>query len=189
MSDKINEIAGRIRELREIAELSIEELAPHVNVTPEHYAEYESGTADIPISFLLALGSYFNVELSALLTGGDPKLTVYTLTRAGKGQIVNRRKEYRYQSLAYNMSSKVAEPFLVTSEPVPPGTPIAENTHAGQEFDYVLGGVMRIVIDGKELLLNPGDSVYFNSGYPHAIQAVGAEPLKFLAFVMQAEEE
>lgn len=56
-----------------------------------------------------------HVEPSALLTGGEPKLHVYCLTRAGKGVGIDRRKEYRYKSLAYNFGNKVAEPFLVTA--------------------------------------------------------------------------
>ncbi len=184
MSDQIMEIAARVKELREICGMTIEELAPQVNVTTEQFARYESGETDIPISFLLALGGKFGVELSALLTGGDPKLKVYTLTRAGKGRSVNRRKEYKYQSLGFNMAGKIAEPFLVTTEPVPEGTPCASYSHEGQEFDYVIEGTLRIMIDGKELLLNPGDSVYYNSGYPHGMQAVGGKPAKFLAFVM-----
>lgn len=184
MSDQIMEIATRVRELREICGMTIEELAPQVNVTPEQLQSYESGEVDIPISFILALGNRLNVESSALLTGDDPKLRIYTLTRAGKGRSVNRRKEYKYQSLAFNMASKKAEPFLVTTEPVPEGTPCASYSHEGQEFDYVLEGTLRIVIDGKELILHPGDSVYYNSGYPHGMQAIGGKPAKFLAIVL-----
>ncbi len=184
MSDQIMEVAARVKELREIFEMSIEELAPQVHVTVEQFKQYEEGSADIPISFLLALGSRFNVELSALLTGGEPKLKIYTLTRAGDGVSVNRRKQYKYQSLGFNMADKVGEPFLVTTEPVPEGTPISSYSHDGQEFDYVLEGTLRIVINGKELLLYPGDSVYFNSGYPHGMQAVDGKSAKFLAFVL-----
>jgi len=189
MSDQIMEIAGRIRELRGISELSIEELAPKVHVSPEQLEQYEGGTTDIPISFLLALCNLFHMELSELLTGGLPKLSQYTLTRSGKGRTVNRRKEYHYQSLGFNMAHKIAEPFLVTTEPVPYGTPCASYEHEGQEFDYVLEGTIRLMIDGKELILEEGDSVYFDSGYPHGAQAIGDKPAKFLALVIGTESE
>ena len=121
---------------------------------------------------------------SALLTGSEPKLHVYCLTRDGQGVGVERRKEYQYQSLAYNFGGKVAEPFIVTAGPVPAGTPLVVNTHEGQEFDYVIEGTLRFVVNGTELILNPGDSLYFNSGYPHGLQAVGTEPARFLAVVL-----
>ena len=119
-----------------------------------------------------------------LLTGGEPKLHVYCLTRAGQGVGIDRRKEYQYQSLAYNFGNKVAEPFFVTAGAVPAGTPLVVNCHDGQEFDYVMEGTLRFIVNGTEMVLNPGDSIYFNSGYPHGIQAVGDKPAKFLAIVL-----
>lgn len=111
MSNEILDIAARMKELREICEFSPEEMARELNVTPEAYASYESGAIDIPISVLLAMANACHVEPSALLTGGEPKLHVYCLTRAGKGVGIDRRKEYRYKSLAYNFGNKVAEPL------------------------------------------------------------------------------
>ena len=184
MSNEILDIAARMKELREICEFSPEEMARELNVTPEAYASYESGAIDIPISVLLAMANACHVEPSALLTGGEPQLHVYCLTRAGKGVGIDRRKEYRYKSLAYNFGNKVAEPFLVTAGVVPAGTPLVVNTHEGQEFDYLIEGTLRLTINGTELLLYPGDSIYFDSSYPHGMQAVGSEPAKFLAIVL-----
>lgn len=184
MANEIVGVATRMKELREICEYSQEELAAKLNVPVAKYAAYESGAIDIPISVLLAIANACQVEPSALLTGGEPKLHVYCLTRDGQGVGVERRKEYQYQSLAYNFGGKIAEPFIVTAGPVPAGTPLVVNTHEGQEFDYVIEGTLRFVVNGSELILNPGDSLYFNSGYPHGLQAVGTEPVKFLAVVL-----
>ena len=83
MSNEILDIAARMKELREICEFTPEEMARELNVTPEAYASYESGAIDIPISVLLAMANACHVEPSALLTGGEPKLHVYCLTRPG----------------------------------------------------------------------------------------------------------
>lgn len=184
MPDQIKEIATRIRELREIEGLSVDELAGQIGVSATFFSDCESGNADIPISFLLAVGNRFGVEVTTLLTGGEARLRQYTLTRAGKGPIVNRRKEHEYQSLAFHLAAKIAQPFLVTAHPVSPQQPLVLNAHEGQEFNYVLEGQLRVVIDGKELLLGPGDSLYYNSGLAHAMQASGDKPAKFLAIVM-----
>ena len=184
MANEIVGIAARMKEMREICEFTQEEMAAQLYVPAAKYAAYESGAIDIPISVLLAMASACRVEPSALLTGSEPKLHVYCLTRDGQGVGVERRKEYQYQSLAYNFGGKVAEPFIVTAGPVPAGTPLVVNTHEGQEFDYVIEGTLRFVVNGTELILNPGDSLYFNSGYPHGLQAVGTEPARFLAVVL-----
>ena len=77
-------------------------------------------------------------------TGAEPRLHTYPLTRNGKGVSVERRKDYKYQSLAHNFIHKKAEPFLVTVEPEEAETPVSYNSHPGQEFDYVLAGTLKV---------------------------------------------
>ena len=132
MSEQIKQIAMRIRELREIHELTQEELAEQLNLDVDTYRQYEDGETDIPVSILYGIANLFNVELTAILTGDEPKLRLYSLVRKGEGIKVNRRKEYAYQSLAYNFAHKRAEPFLVTVEPDSSDAPIAQNSHLGQ---------------------------------------------------------
>ena len=183
MSEQIRQIAQRIKELREISGISIDTLAKEFNISVEEYAEYESGNVDIPVSFLYQVASKFGVELSAILTGEDPTLHTYALVRKGKGVGVDRRKDYKYKNLAYNFKHKKAEPFLVTVDPQPDNVPVNFNSHPGQEFNYVLEGSMKVFIDGYELVLNEGDSLFFDSGYPHGMKALNNKTAKFLAVI------
>lgn len=64
-----------------------------------------------------------------------------------------------------------ADPFIVTVGPKPENTPVYFNTHEGQEFNLVIEGRMLLNINGKELILNPGDSLYFDSSKPHGMLA------------------
>ena len=182
--EQILSIAARIKELREISDFQPQDAARRLQISLDEYLSYESGEKDIPISAVIALAEFFGVEVSALLTGGDPRLATYSLTRAGKGVNMAHAHGYSYQALVNNFSGKIAEPFLVTLEPHQANTPVAQNEHSGQEFDYVLEGVMRLVIGETELVLNAGDCVYFNSSYPHGMQPLGETPLKFLAVVL-----
>ena len=54
----------------------------------------------------------------------------------------------------------------------------------GQEFNIVIEGRMLLNINGKELILNTGDSLYFNSALPHGMLALDGRPVKFLAIIM-----
>jgi len=184
MSEQIMQIAMRIRELREIAGLSIQDLAKEFKISEELYEQYESGTVDIPVSFLYEVAQKFNVHLTAILTGEDPKLNIYSVTRKGKGIHVERRKDYKYQSLAYNFKHKKAEPFLVTVEPESPEAPFSLNSHPGQEFDYVLQGTLKIKIDNHELILHEGDSIFYDSSFPHGMKALNGQPVQFLAVIL-----
>ncbi len=184
MIEKIMGIASRIKDLREISDVSVREMANYLKIDEKLYLEYESGAMDIPISVLIAIGERFNVEVGALLTGGEPKLAIYSVTRKGSGVDVARSFGYKYQSLAYNFSGKVAEPFMVTVEPDQEHTPVSQNSHSGQEFDFVLSGTLKVVVDGHEIILNEGDCIYFNSIYPHGMKAIGDKPAVFLAVVL-----
>jgi quercetin dioxygenase-like cupin family protein len=184
MSEQIKQIAIRIKELRTIADKSIEELAKEFNVPEDQYAQYESGNVDIPVSFLCAVAQKFKVELTTLLTGEEPRLRSYCLVKKGSAPDIDRRKEYKYQDLAYNFVNKKAEVFLVCVDPKPKTQEIHYYSHGGQEFTYLLEGKLQVMLDGHEIILEPGDSLYFNSGLRHALAAIGGKPARFLAVVL-----
>ena len=183
MLENIRHIAQRIKELREISDISVESMAKKLNINVEKYIEYESGNVDIPVSFLYEIAGKFNVELTVLLTGEEPKLQRFAVVRKDKGLSIARRKEYKYQDLAFNFMHKKSEIFLVTVEPENEGKAVNKYSHAGQEFNYILEGQMKFFFNDKEIILNPGDSVYFDSGYEHAMLALGNVQLKFLAVI------
>ena len=184
MTENIRNVAVRMKELREIANVSLETLAHEFAVSQETYQEYESGEVDIPLSFLFKVAQRFSVELTDLLTGESPRLHRYSLVRSGKGVSIDRRQQYAYQQLAHNFIHKKAEPFLVTVEPQPPGSPVTFSSHSGQEFNYVLEGTVKIFIDTHELILNRGDSLYFDASYRHGMQALDNRTAKFLAIII-----
>ncbi len=187
MSELNREIGERVKGVRLLNELSGEEFAKRVGATPEQLAKYESGTADIPVSFLHDVSHRFEISMTELLTGEGAKLSVYSVVRKGKGVGVNRRQGYDYRSLAYNFAGRLIDPFHITVEPKPEGTPASMATHAGQEFHYVLEGVMRLKIAKYETILHEGDSIYFDSTFPHGMEAVGGKPVHLLVVITGRE--
>ncbi len=184
MDEQIKLIAERIKELREISGVSCETLSNELSIPGDLLAQYESGNIDIPVGFLSKFAHRFNVELSALFSGENPRLHVYSIVRKGKGLNIERRKQYKYENLAYNFINKKAEPFIVTIEPSSGQTQMEFNSHPGQEFNYVIQGSMKIVIDGHEIILNEGDSIYYDSNYSHAMKALNNTTVKMLAIIL-----
>jgi transcriptional regulator with XRE-family HTH domain len=183
MQEEIKQIADRIKDLREIFHVSAATLAGELGISEQQYQEYEGGAVDIPVSILYKIAHRFNIELTSLITGEEPRLHLYALTRKGKGVSVERRKDYKYQNLAFNFIHKKAEPFLVTVEPEPKESPIHFNSHPGQEFNYFLEGTLQVVLEHHELILNEGDSVFFDSGAQHGMKAMNGKTAKFLAII------
>lgn len=184
MDEQIKQIAERLRGLRDVLELTPRDIAQDCDIDEKEYSLAESGEHDISVSMLQKIARRYNVSLDALMFGEEPKMNSYFLTRAGKGTSIERTKAYKYQSLAAGFINRNADPFIVTVEPKPEAEPIHFNSHAGQEFNLVLEGRMMICIDGKELILNEGDSLYFNSKLPHGMKALDGKKVRFLAIIM-----
>ena len=163
MNDDIKKVAIRLREIREIDGKTTEDLARYLGITNEKYLEYESGAVDMPISFLSEVASYFGVQVYELLSGDEPRLKVFQHVKSGKGLTIERSKQYEYQHLAYNFADNKVLPLLVTVDPLKEGHEVYTNVHVGQEFDYCLEGKILIRIDGKDIILNEGDSIYYDS--------------------------
>jgi mannose-6-phosphate isomerase-like protein (cupin superfamily) len=184
VQENIRLIAERIKELREISGISPATLSQESGVPLDLVLQYESGTVDIPVGFLYKVAHKFGVELTAILTGENPRLHVYCVVRKDNGLRVERRRQYKYESLASNFINKKAEPFIVKIDPDNGSTPMEFNSHPGQEFNYIIEGTMKIVIDTHEIILHAGDSIYFDSNYRHAMKAMNQVPVKMLAIIL-----
>lgn len=184
MNEQIEQIAKRLAGLREALDISTEEMAKVCHLSKEDYLLLESGKTDISVSVLHQIAQAYNVELTTLMFGSEPKMNSYFITRKGKGEAVERTKVYKYRSLAMGFSDRKADPFIVTVHPKADGETIYQNTHSGQEFNFVLSGCMLIQINGKDLILEEGDSIYFNSSLPHGMQALDGKEVKFLAIIL-----
>ena len=181
--DYIKQIAERLRGLRDALDLSTEEMAARCGVSPALLAEYESGTIDIPVSFLHSLSSAYGVEMTALMFGSEPRMNSYYVTRSGQGIKVERTGAYGYQDLAAGFQRRVMAPFMVTVEPSREEGPLALNSHEGQEFNFVVEGTLEITVGGKVNVLNPGDTIMFDARKPHGLRAIGDRPVKMLAII------
>lgn len=183
MTEQLKEIGRRLAALRSIMEFDEAEFSKQAGVTVEELKKYESGEKDFSFSFLSNAAEILGVDIMDIMSGDSPKLSSWCLVRGGDGFAVDRRDAYKYSHLAFTFRNKKADPFLVTVEPKAerPGL----HAHKGQEFNWMVSGRMRLWIGNAVYDLNPGDSVYFDSSIPHAMNALDGEPAQFLAVVMK----
>lgn len=183
MNKQIEQIAKRIHGLRDSMDYSVEEMASICGINVADYEKYESGKSDIPMSFICHLASKFNINPSELISGTEAYMSSYFLTRKGKGASVERTKAYKYQALANGFRNAKADPFEVTVEPN--SESIHLNRHAGQEFNMILEGQMQLRIGDSDLILNEGDSIYFDATQPHGMKALNNQKVRFLAIIVE----
>jgi mannose-6-phosphate isomerase-like protein (cupin superfamily) len=182
MYKQIKQIAERLKGLREALDLSPQEMAERLNKPVAEVEKYETGLQDIPMSYLFDVAQQFGIDTSTIISGHEPRMDSYYLTRRGQGVSIERNKAYKYLTLASGYKHPKAEPLLVTVEPNDEAMHL--NRHEGEEFNYVLTGRLLLQINNKELILNPGDSLYFDSSLPHGMKALDNEPVKFLAIIL-----
>ena len=188
-SAKIMDVALRIWELREVSGMTREETAKKLGIAVDAYDIYESGTEDLPFSFIHNCALLFGVELSDLLEGESAHLTEYSVTRRGKGRVTSREQNIEIRDLAPLFRHKTAEPYWVTysySEDLQ-SKPIQLASHSGHEFDVIFSGQMKVQVGEHIETLSEGDSIYYNSTTPHGMIAIGGQDCVFCAIVIPGE--
>ena len=183
MNEEIKAVADRLIGLREIMDVSVEEAAGVCGISIEQYQKYETGTVDIPVGILQSMSKKYGIDLGTLISGKEPHMHSYCLTKKDKGLSVDRRSDYKYQALAAGFQNRKADPFIVTITPEETKE-IHFNSHPGHEFEYMIEGSMKLVVDGKEMTLEEGDSVYFDATKQHGMQALNNQKSKFLAIII-----
>ena len=189
-TDKLKEVAKRIREMREICDITETDMAKKTEVSLEDYRAYENGELDFPFTFIHKCSLAFGIGITDLLEGQSAHLSSYTVTRKGQGQETAKEDGIEIQNLAPLFRKKIAEPYWVRyeySEELQ-SKPIHLTKHSGQEFDFVMSGRLKVQIGENVEYLSEGDSIYYNSSTPHGMIAVDGRDCLFVAVVLPGED-
>ena len=128
MEEQIKQIGERLRGLRDVLDISTEEMAEVCGISVAHYEQMENGESELSVANLQKIAKHYGVSLDVLMFGEEPKMSSYFLTRKGQGMSVERRSAYNYESLASGFRGRKADPFIVTVEPKPADTPKEMNS-------------------------------------------------------------
>ncbi len=172
-----------ILKIRTEKNLTRRELSAAIDKEEAFLTEVEEKGMEPSVSDLLKIADVLDTDISALIYGKEFHKKGVVLTKADSRVRIDRRKSFDYENLAPYYSGRHIEPLLVE---VYSGKPLEYSVHKGEEFHYVMEGTLKIVIEGKEYILETGDSIYFDSSLPHALTAVG-EKAKILAAIYNSE--
>ena len=188
---KIQEMAARIRELREITRFTPAEMAVKTDVSVEEYLRCENGEEDLNFAFIYRCALAFGVDVTDIIEGVSPRLQSYAVTRAGSGQRIEQAHGMVYYNLAAAFQNRIAEPLYVRStySEEAQHKDIELTTHAGQECDIVISGHLMVQVGHHKEVLGPGDTMYYDSDTPHGMIAVNGEDCEFYAIVLNPTGE
>lgn len=181
-------LGTKIRTIREAKKLSLREVAGRASLTDILLSQVESGAVIPPVATLLKIARALDVHIGDFFTDAAPQKR-YEVVRKGEHKKVSRRPtpeksplSYSYEALSYRLAERHMEPFLVEfevdiEEDVPP------LSHTGEEFVYVLEGELEFHAEDEIVRLAQGDSLYFDSGIPHAFVGKGARKARAIVVI------
>jgi len=169
----VAEIGARIRTIREEKGLSLDELSNMTGFAVDLLANIEQNQVQPQLGTIIKLSKALDSAFGRLVSGVGDRL--YSVTRKGEQKIVSRstsdkgqKQVYVYRSLAPEVQGRHMEALIVQLEENPDQE---MSIHDGEEFIYVLDGVVQLKIGEDSFDLEPGDSVYYLSTTPHLIAA------------------
>jgi transcriptional regulator with XRE-family HTH domain len=185
-------VGQKIQNLRKERGLSVAELAQQTGLSEATLTSIENHLLSPPLGNIVSLARAFNVSVGDFF--GDQGDASFCIVRSGDRKKVsrfnsenNKGSGYIYESLGQQKKKKQMEPFIVTLTPSTPGE-IQPNQHIGEEFIFVLDGKVEVRLLNKTDILNPGDSIYYDSTMPHVVACHGDQPATILAVIYAKEE-
>ncbi len=179
-------IGKNIRKLRTQAGFTLTSIAKKADLTKSTLSKIETGQTSPPISTLIRIARAMDVHIADFFAEKEKDPT-YVLTRKGQGQLIIQNGSqfgYSYEALALEKPDKCVEPFLLT---INPGDPPGQFHHSGQEFIYMLSGMIDLTVNDDVFRLKGGDSFFFDSNHQHKTKIVGKKAAKFLCIFIQSD--
>jgi transcriptional regulator with XRE-family HTH domain len=169
----VEEIGERVSRLRAAKGLTLEQMAKLTGFEETFLADIEANKVQPQLGTVIKLSKVLDSALGQLVSGRGDKL--YTITRKDERKTVSRstsktgqKQVYLYKDLAPEVKGRHMEALMVQLEENPEGE---LSVHEGEEFIYVMEGVVSLDIADDHHELNPGDSAYYPSTTPHLIAA------------------
>lgn len=179
----------RLKVLRRRQRFSLEQLSQLSGLTKSYLSKLERGISEPSISTVLKLADAYGIGISELIGTGEEGENGISVVLRGERTPLDRPGRdtgYRYEALAGKRLVKTMNPFVVYPPRERPQEP-ESFPHSGEEFMLVLKGSISITVSGREINLEPGDSIYFDSELPHWMLTTSAERAEVL--VVTSHEE
>jgi len=183
-------IGKKIREIRKKGGLVLQDLSDRTGLSKPLLSQIEKETVSPPIATLLKISKALNTNISFFFQddGSEEKVIV---VRKDESKVIDSRyfgreeSGYYYEALAFKKPQKYMEPFLVEFKRKRVDQ-LSYFSHEGEEFIYLLEGTLEFRTENQQYILQPGDSLYFESSIPHAYRALERRNAKALSVIYPA---
>jgi transcriptional regulator with XRE-family HTH domain len=180
------EIGKRIKEIRRNKNLTLQELADKTGFSKGYLSKVETSAKAPPVATLSVIARELDVTVSSLLGEAPQQDSICVVRKNDRTMMASTGEDfgYAYEALANPYPNKHMEPFIL-SYPSEEAFKYSFR-HDGEEMLFVLQGKIRFKYANRELVLEEGDCVYFDSSTTHTGEPLGDEALKCLIVLYTA---
>ena len=186
MAKSIN-VGEKIKILRESKNITREQLSERSGLVLEQIIAIEEN-ANLPsLAPLIKIARVLGMRLGTFLDDNDELGPVVT-RKSERGESIGfsnnaavMRKHMDYYSLSKTKSGRHMEPFLI--DIAASDAEFELSSHEGEEFIFVLDGIIEINYGKDIYVLEAGDSIYYDSIVAHHVHAFKNIAAKILAVV------
>jgi len=159
-------IGDSLRATREEQSLTLEQAAELSGISKSHLSRLESSERQPSVSALLALSAAYGVPVGAFFgeTGSAAAMATWA-----PDQPRRRANGLHIATCSGYAGSGLIDALRVTVRP--DRTPPTPTRHTGEEWLYVLSGILTLEYDGELHHLAAGTAAHFNAELPHRLGA------------------
>lgn len=160
------ELGQKIKEIRKSKGMTLKDLSEKTELSISFLSLVERGLASIAIASLQSIAKELGVDLAYFfrMNNHDEK----RIFRSYELKPINSETSNNiYFSMAGNFEDQKMDPMFVILFPGQMRSDINLISHSGEEFCYVVEGILTYIIEDREYELYPGDSLHLPSHIPH----------------------
>lgn len=183
-------MAARLRRLREERGLTIQAVADRGGIAISTVSKIERNLMAPTYDRFTRLARGLGVDVAELFTDESSRFETGGVAVARRGEFgYHETENYSYEMLFPQVRGKAMVPMMGTLKPLEQMRFDRMVSHAGEEFLLVLEG--RVIVqlaDRDDVLLEEGDSLYFDSGRGHLYASALDAAARILVVCTQPDE-
>lgn len=184
-------IGAKIKSIRETKQLTIGEVSERSGLSVEQIERIESNVDFPSLAPLIKIARVLGVRLGTFLDDQSELGPVICRKKDSNdsnsigftNNSTQSRKHMEYHALSQDKSGRHMEPFLIDVAPSEEGVDFVLSTHEGEEFIFVLDGILEINYGKNTFILEEGDSIYYDSIVAHHVHAAADNTAKILGVI------
>lgn len=176
-------LGKKIKKLRLQQGLTLKQLSEKTELSVGFLSQLERGLSTIAIDSLIKISNIFNKDISFFFQKSSYIKQANNIIVRGYEQpseiVIDNR--FIFKTLSSNLKNKTMLPRLVQIQPMKNKENIKTYGHSGEEFIYILEGILTLNLEKENIYLYPGDTAHYNSKILHNWSNETNNIVKFLA--------